>query len=166
MRINFNFRSKKGMTLAELLVGIAVSAVIMIATFTMVNYSFSSYSATQANISNDSGLRDTTEIINRYIREARFCSSKDTETLYLASPSFQNDNAITEEKDIRFVYDNVSGTLVLDRMDGQPYLVIAKHITGVRWEVYNNSVRYEIKQKLPSSNEEQVISGFAYSRGR
>lgn len=166
MKFNFNFRSKKGMTLAELLVGIAVSAVIMIATFTMVDYSFSSYSTTQSNISNDSGLQDTTEIINRYIREAKFCSSKDPTILYLASPSYQSDNTIATEKDVRFVYDSASQTLVLDRMDNQPYLIIAKYITNVRWEVFNNSVRYEITQKLPTSSEEQIISGFAYSRGR
>ena len=166
---NFDFRSKKGMTLAELLVGIAVSAVIMIATFTMVNYSFSSYSSTQSSIANDAGLNDATEIINRYIREAKFCSVKETNSnaLYLASTTYNDSGIMDATRDMRIILDEESHTLVLDiLLTNEPDLILARNIESVKWEVYNNSVRYEIVQRLPTSDKEETIYGFAYSRGR
>lgn len=162
----FNFRSKKGMTLAELLIGIGVSAIIMIATITLVNYSFSAYSTTQDNINNDAGLYDTTDIINRYIREAEFCSVKDNNTLYISMSDYSQSGAVLSSKDVRFLYDASSKTLLLDRMDGSPPLVIANYIMNIKWEVYNNSVRYEMKQHIVTDNNEQTIRGFAYCRGR
>jgi len=166
MKQKFNFRSKKGMTLAELLIGIGVSAIIMIATITLVNYSFSAYSTTQDNINNDAGLYDTTDIINRYIREAEFCSVKDDTTLYISMSDYSQEGAVLTSIDVRFIYDIASQTLLLDKMDGSPALVIANYITDVKWEVYNNSVRYEMKQHIITDNNEQTIRGFAYCRGR
>lgn len=162
----FNFRSKKGMTLAELLIGIGISAIIMVATITLVNYSFSAYSSTQDNINNDAGLYDTTDIINRYIREAEFCSVKDTNTLYLTMGDYSASGAVLTSKDVRFIYDSTSKTLLLDKMDGTPALVIANYITSVEWEIYNNSVRYRMQQHVVTDNNSQTILGFAYCRGR
>lgn len=161
-----NFRSKKGMTLAELLIGIGVSAIIMVATITLVNYSFSAYSTTQDNINNDAGLYDTTDIINRYIREAEFCSVKDNSTLYISMSDYSQDGAVLSSKDVRFLYDAASQTLLLDRMDGTPALVVANYITSIKWEIFNNSVRYEMKQHTVTDNNEKIVRGFAYCRGR
>ncbi len=165
-KIKFNFRSKKGMTLAELIIGIGVSAIIMVATITMVNYSFAAYSSTQNNIDNDAGLFDTTDIINRYIRESKFCSVKDDYTLYISINDYSYDGALPQTQDVRFIYDPSSDTLLLDKMDSSKDLVIANYVTAVKWEVYNNSVRYEIKQQTLADDEEKTIQGFAYCRGR
>lgn len=165
-KTKFNFFSKKGMTLVELLVGLGVSAIIMVATITMVNYSFSAYSTTQENINNDAGLFDTTDVINRYIREAQFCSVKDENTLYLSINDYSDSATIPKTQDVRFVYDEAAQTLFLDKMDGSPNLVIANYITDAKWDVYNNSVRYELKQKTVTENNEDTIRGFAYCRGR
>lgn len=163
---SFNFLSKKGMTLTELLIGIAVSAVIMVATITLVNYSFSAYSTTQDQITNDAGLYDTTDIINRYIREAEFCSVKDGNTLYISISDYSVGGASLASKDVRFIFDEPHKTLLLDRMDGSPSLVVANYITSVKWEVYNNGVRYKMSQKTITDNEAKEINGFAYCRGR
>lgn len=162
----FNFLSKKGMTLTELLIGIAVSAVIMVATITLVNYSFSAYSSTQNQITNDAGLYDTTDIINRYIREAEFCSVKNNNTLYISISDYSVGGSSLASKDIRFIYDEPKKTLLLDRMDGSPSLVIANYITSVEWEIFNNGVRYKMLQKTVTDNEAKEINGFAYCRGR
>ena len=127
---------------------------------------FSAYSTTQDNINNDAGLYDTTDIVNRYIREAEFCSVKDTNTLYISMSDYSQEGAVLSSKDIRFIYDGASQTLLLDRMDGTPALVIANYITGIKWEIYNNSVRYEMKQHVVTDNSEEIIRGFAYCRGR
>lgn len=162
----FNIFSKKGMTLTELLIGIAVSAIIMVATITLVNYSFSAYSTTQNQITNDAGLYDTTDIINRYIREAEFCSVKNNDTLYISISDYTVGGSSLSSTDVRFIYDSAKQTLLLDRMDGSPALVIANYITNVRWEVFNNGVRYKLHQKTITDNEEKEINSFAYCRGR
>lgn len=158
--------SKKGMTLTELLVGIAVSAIIMTATITLVNYSFSAYSSTHNQITNDSGLYDTTDIINRYIREAEFCSVKNDDTLYISISDYTVGGSSLSSTDVRFIYDTSKQTLLLDKMDGTPSLVIANYITDVRWEVFNNGVRYKLHQKTITDNEAKEINSFAYCRGR
>lgn len=162
----FNIFSKKGMTLTELLIGIAVSAIIMVATITLVNYSFSAYSTTQNQITNDTGLYDTTDIINRYIREAEFCSVKNNDTLYISISDYTVGGSSLSSTDVRFIYDSAKQTLLLDRMDGSPALVIANYITNVRWEVFNNGVRYKLHQKTITDNEEKEMNSFAYCRGR
>lgn len=163
---NFNFSSRSGMTLTEMLIGIAISATIMIATITMVNYCFSAYATTQSQIANDSGLYDTTDIINRYIREAEFCSVKEGSTLYISINDYSAIGTTFSSDDVRFIYDAAKQTLLLDKMDGTKALVIANHITSVKWEVYNNGVRYQLEQKLPTSNETDFVNGYAYCRGR
>lgn len=163
---NFNFRSKCGMTLTELLIGIAVSSIIMIATIVLVNYCFSAYASTHQQITKDAGLYDTTDIINRYIREAEFCSVKDEDTLYIAISDYSIGGVTLGSKDIRFIYDEPSQTLLLDKMDGTPALVVANYVKSVTWEVYNNGVRYKMIQQPILENQETVVNGFAYCRGR
>lgn len=158
--------SKKGMTLTELLIGIAVSAVIMIATITLVNFSFTAYSNTQTQITEDTGLYNTTDIVNRYIREAEFCSLYGQETLYIAISNYSVGGIALDSTDVRFIYDRDKQTLLLDKMDGTPALVIANHLLDVKWEVYNNGVRYKLKQQAPNENTPSEINGFAYCRGR
>ena len=160
------FKSRKGMTLVELLIGIAVASVIMIATITLVNYSFSAYSTTQQQITNDAGLYDTTDIINRYIREAEFCSTRDASTLYISISEASIGGETLQSKDVRFIYDADAQTLLIDKMDGTPALVVGNYITNVKWEVYNNGVRYQLEQKTITDNEPTLINGFAYCRGR
>ena len=161
-----DFRSRKGMTLTEMLIGIAVASVIMIGTITLVNYSFTAYSQTQSQITNDTGLYDTTDIINKYIREAEFCSVKDENTLYLSIDNYSVGGVSNASTDVRFIYDETSKTLLLDKMDGSTCLTIANYIDDVKWEVYNNGVRYIMHQKTLTDNEPVQITGFAYSRGR
>ena len=79
---------------------------------------------------------------------------------------YAQEGAVLTSIDVRFIYDAASQTLLLDKMDGSPALVIANYITNVQWEVYNNSVRYEMKQHIITDNNEQIIKGFAYCRGR
>jgi prepilin-type N-terminal cleavage/methylation domain-containing protein len=162
----FNIRSRKGMTLVELLIGIAVASVIMVATIVLVNYSFSAYSTTHEQISKDAGLYDTTDIVNRYIREAEFCSVKDDTTLYISISNYSVGGVTLGSTDIRFIYDEPTQTLLLDKMDGTPALTIANYITDIQWEVYSNGVRYKMVQKPVLENDETVINGFAYCRGR
>ena len=162
----FNFNSRKGMTLTELLIGIAIASVIMVATIVLVNYSFSAYSSTHQQIEKDAGLYDTTDIINRYIREAEFCSVKEESTLYISISDYSVGGTTLGSKDIRFIYDEPKQTLLLDKMDGTPALVIANYITAVNWEIYGNGVRYKMVQKPILEDNETVINGFAYCRGR
>lgn len=167
----FNFKSKSGMTLVEMLIGIAVSAIIMISTITLVDYCFSAYSSTQDQIVNDAGLYDTTDIINKYIREAEFCSLKKTDDgknniLYMSISGYSVGLSTLDSVEARFLFDKDSQTLLLDRMDGSQPLVIANYVTDVVWEVAYNGVRYKITQKNITSSNPTEINGFSYCRGR
>lgn len=165
-----NLKSKLGMTLAELLIGIAVSAIIMISTITLVNYCFSAYSSTQDQIVNDAGLYDTTDIINKYIREAEFCSLKKTDEgqniLYMSISGYSVGLSTMDSVEARFLFDKNSQTILLDRMDGSQPLIIANYVTDVIWEVAYNGVRYKITQQNITSSKPTEINGYAYCRGR
>lgn len=171
-----NFKSKSGMTLIEMLIGIAVSAIIMVSTITLVNYCFSAYASTQDQIVNDAGMYDTTDIINKYIREAEFCSLKqvdkdndgvpDDEILYMSISGYSVGGSSMESVEACLFFDKDAGTILLDRMDGSQPLTIATYIQDVTWEVAYNGVRYKIIQKNITSTNETTINGFAYCRGR
>lgn len=160
-------KRSKGMTLVEVLIAMGLSAIIMAATFVIVQYSANTYDNTAQMVKNNNNTCDAVNIINHYIRSASYCAvSDDGRSLYVTVDASSFGGAEGTKKTIRFAYDVDGRALFIDKMDGTNKLVVSEKIDRIEWIVVMNGVKYSAYGTTPTGAEKPLFFGYSAKRGR
>lgn len=160
-------KREKGMTLLELLIAMGISAMIMAATFIIIQFSASTYDNTLGMIKDNNNTYDASNILNQYIRTSSYIALDDNDTGIFITVDDSTFGGIAGDKHtIRIAYDVDDKTLFIDRLDGSNKMVVSREISRIEWEIVSGGVKYTAYE-LPATGNEQIrFSGYACKRGR
>ena len=157
----------KGMTLVELLIAMGLSVIIMAATFVVVQYSSDTYESTIQMVDENNNTYDASNIINKYIRGAYYCSLTDSGKSLLVTVDSETFTGISGQKQtIKIAFDEDDKKLYLDRMNGEEPILIAENIHRIEWRIAMNGVKYSAYTVQASGQESLYFFGYAHKRGR
>ena len=157
----------KGMTLVELLIAMGLSVIIMAATFVVVQYSSDTYESTIEMVDENNNTHDASNIINKYIRSAYFCSLTDSGKSLLVTVDSETFTGTSGQKQtIKIAFDEDDKRLYLDRMNGEEPILIAEEIHRIEWMIAMNGVKYSAYTVKASGDESLYFFGYARKRGR
>ena len=157
----------KGMTLVELLIAMGLSVIIMAATFVVVQYSSDTYESTIQMVDENNNTYDASNIINKYIRGAYYCSLTDSGKSLLVTVDSETFTGISGQKQtIKIAFDEDDKKLYLDRMNGEEPILIAENIHRIEWRIAMNGVKYSAYTVKASGLESLYFFGYAHKSGR
>ena len=157
----------KGMTLVELLIAMGLSVIIMAATFVVVQYSSDTYESTIQMVDENNNTYDASNIINKYIRGAYYCSLTDSGKSLLVTVDSETFTGISGQKQtIKIAFDEDDKKLYLDRMNGEEPILIAENIHRIEWRIAMNGVKYSAYTVKASGLESLYFFGYAHKRRR
>ena len=157
----------KGMTLVELLIAMGLSVIIMAATFVVVQYSSDTYESTIQMVDENNNTYDASNIINKYIRGAYYCSLTDSGKSLLVTVDSETFTGISGQKQtIKIAFDEDDKKLYLDRMNGEEPILIAENIHRIECRIAMNGVKYSAYTVKASGLESLYFFRYAHKRGR
>ncbi len=160
-------KREKGMTLLELLIAMGISALIMAATFVIIQFSAATYDDTMKMVETNNNTYDAANIINHYVRTSSYCGLTDDGNGIFVTVDGESFGGVSGEKHtLRIVYDAGDDTLFIDRMDGSTHMVVSRNIHRLEWEIIDNGVKYTAYEMTPTGSEKILFAGYACKRGR
>lgn len=160
-------KQEKGMTLLELLIAMGISAMIMAATFIIIQFSAATYDNTLGMIKDNNNTYDASNILNQYIRTSSYIALDDNDTgIFITVDDSTFGGSTGDKHTIRIAYDVDDKTLFIDRLDGSNKMIISREISRIEWEILHNGVKYTAYELTATGNEQVRFSGYACKRGR